>query len=224
MDLPELYGNRACLDFANTVEPRRADPGGDRREYLRGYADLVRWARHAGVLAEREAEDLLAAADERPEQAGAAFARAIALREAIYRVFAAIADGHEPGAADLDAVQRAYAAAMTAARIRPSAPAAGDLDWTWAGRDDLDRPCWPLARSAVELLVGGPLDRVKGCPAPCGWLFLDVSRNGSRHWCSMSECGNQAKSRRLSARRRAARASAPQRSTRAAAPRRAAGR
>lgn len=203
MDLPELRGNRPCLDFANTVEPRRADPAGEPREYLHGYADLVAWARHAGVLAEGEATRLLAASAAEPARADGAFAGAIALREAVYRVFAAIADRHEPAGGDLDAVQRAYVAAMDAARIRR---AGGGLDWTWAGRDELDRPLWPLARSAVELLVSGQLDRVKRCPAPCGWLFLDVTRNGSRRWCSMSECGNQAKSRRLSARRRAARA------------------
>lgn len=211
MDLPELRGNRSCLDFANTVEPRRADPAVPLREYLHGYADLVAWARHAGVLADGEAEGLLAAAAARPADAAAAFATAIALREAVYRVFAAVADGHGPAGDDLDAVQQAYAGAMAAASIRP---AARGLDWTWAGRHDLDRPLWPLARSAAELLVGGQLDRVKRCPAPCGWLFLDVTRNASRHWCSMSECGNQAKSRRLSARRRAARAGARRRSTR----------
>jgi predicted RNA-binding Zn ribbon-like protein len=234
MDLPELYGNRACLDFANSVEPRRDDPAVPLREYLHGYADLVIWAGYAGVLGDGEAEQLLAAAAARPDEAEAAFTRAIALREAIYRVFAAIADGGEPPAGDLDEVQHAYAEAMAAARIRPAAAGldgaagregagredaghrhraghGGHLDWTWVGGRELDRPLWPLARSAVELLVGGPLDRVKSCPAPCGWLFLDVTRNGSRHWCSMSECGNQAKSRRLSARRRAARAAAPRR-------------
>jgi predicted RNA-binding Zn ribbon-like protein len=219
MDLPELRGNRPCLDFANTVEPRRGEAGGDRREHLHGYADLVEWARHAGVLATADTEGLLAAAAARPARARAAFARAIALREAIYQVFAAVADGREPAAAELDAVQRDYAAAMAVARIRPAgggsdgtraAGRTGGLDWTWTERDDLERPRWALARSAVELLVSGQLDRVRYCP-DCGWLFLDVTRNASRRWCSMSECGNHAKSRRLSERRRAARAAAPRR-------------
>jgi predicted RNA-binding Zn ribbon-like protein len=30
----------------------------------------------------------------------------------------------------------------------------------------------------------------------CGWLFVDESRNGSRRWCSMKDCGNRAKARR----------------------------
>jgi predicted RNA-binding Zn ribbon-like protein len=34
----------------------------------------------------------------------------------------------------------------------------------------------------------------------CGWLFVDASRNRSRRWCDMSECGNRAKAQRFRAR------------------------
>jgi predicted RNA-binding Zn ribbon-like protein len=65
-------------------------------------------------------------------------------------------------------------------------------------------------RSAVELLTTGDLRRIKVCENPygCGWLFYDGSKNGSRRWCSMEECGGQSKARRQTARRRAARAGA----------------
>ena len=36
--------------------------------------------------------------------------------------------------------------------------------------------------------------RLKACPGPgCAWVFRDQTRNGSRRWCLMSECGNRAK-------------------------------
>ena len=45
--------------------------------------------------------------------------------------------------------------------------------------------------------------RVKACPGPdCGWVFHDRSRNGSRRWCDMGECGNRAKGAAFRARRR----------------------
>ena len=43
--------------------------------------------------------------------------------------------------------------------------------------------------------------RVKQC-ANCNWLFVDRSRNGSRRWCSMDECGVHVKMRRYRAARR----------------------
>ena len=63
-----------------------------------------------------------------------------------------------------------------------------------------------VARAAYDLLTGDHLARVKVC-AGCHWLFLDRSKNGSRRWCSMEDCGTSAKMRRYVARRAARRAS-----------------
>src|SRR6185437_12178794 len=85
---PRLLGDRLCLDFANTIEgPRGANP----EEFLRSYADLVRWGRHAATLSEGEADHLLHEATRRPAEAALVFERAIALRATITRVFSAIA-------------------------------------------------------------------------------------------------------------------------------------
>lgn len=68
---------------------------------------------------------------------------------------------------------------------------------------------WRLVESAVVLLTSERLARVKACPA-CGWFFLDVSKNRSRRWCSMTNCGSLAKARAYyqRSRRRAGRARA----------------
>ena len=69
--------------------------------------------------------------------------------------------------------------------------------WDWTPENALDRVLWPVVRDAAELLSGEDLDRVGRCAdANCGWLFLDTSRNHSRRWCSMKDCGNRAKARR----------------------------
>jgi predicted RNA-binding Zn ribbon-like protein len=65
-----------------------------------------------------------------------------------------------------------------------------------------------LAGAAVELLTSVDVRGIKPCPVAeggCGFLFLDLSRNGSRRWCAMADCGTQSKSRRLTERRRATR-------------------
>ena len=199
-ELPKLYGGRLCLDFANTVEPRLGQP---QRDHLGGYPDLVRWARHAGALDDTQAQGLLAAAVTHQAAAQASFATAIALRDAIYRAFATIAQGATPAAADLEGMQQAYAAAMRHARLLP---ADGRVIWAW-GDGAFDLVWWPMARSAVEVASTSQLERVKQCPAPegCGWLFLDTTKNRIRRWCSMDECGGQAKARRQTARRRTTR-------------------
>jgi predicted RNA-binding Zn ribbon-like protein len=195
-----LYGGRLCLDFANTVEPREAEPY---RDTLGGYADLVRWAGGLGALDDATAARLFHTAADRQGAAATSFAAAITLREATYRAFAAIAHGIAPAAADLEIIQQAYAEAMRHAHLRPSSD---QLAWAWED-DELDRAWWPVARSAVELATAGQLDRVKQCASSggCGWLFYDTSKNRIRRWCSMGECGAQTKAKRQTARRRASR-------------------
>ena len=56
-----------------------------------------------------------------------------------------------------------------------------------------------IARAQAD----GTWARMKACRAEdCRWAFYDRSRNRSRAWCSMSECGNRAKARSYRARQR----------------------
>src|SRR4051812_20780047 len=111
-------GGTLCLDYINTVEPRT---GPVARDWLTGYPDLVDWARHGGLFDEAAADVLLHAAATRPAAAQAAFQTAIDLREALFRLFAAIADTTTPTDADLEVLRRAFAAATEHARLVPHA-------------------------------------------------------------------------------------------------------
>src|SRR5262249_33375178 len=104
--------------------------------------------------------------------------------------------------AALTALNRALASALARLRVRDDA---GRGAWTWdETASPLDRAWWPAARSAAELAVSGERARIRECAAePCGWLFVDRSRNGLRRWCDMTVCGNRDKVRRYQARKRA---------------------
>jgi predicted RNA-binding Zn ribbon-like protein len=195
----DFSGGVLCLDFANTVSDR---PEPRPVEHLNRYADLVSWGRQVGVLADDRARRLLDAAVRHPDQAEAVLARAVALREAIYRIFLAVANDLAPAKGDLAALNDALADALSRARV---VPGGGGFAWGWA--DDmaaLDSMLWPVARSAADLLTSGDLGVVRVCPgSDCRWLFADRSRNGSRRWCDMKVCGNRAKARRFQQRKRA---------------------
>jgi predicted RNA-binding Zn ribbon-like protein len=191
-----LLGGRLCLDFANTIDPRI---GPQPEEFLGSYHELVTWSRYVQVLTEEEAQDLLREAMRSPRAATVTFHRAIALREVIYRVFSAIAKRSLPQTADLEELGDAFVEAMGHARLRPSPQ---EFQWEWVKQEQrLDGMLWPIARSAVELLTSEEVQRVRVCPG-CGWVLLDMSKNGSRQWCSMEGCGSRAKMRRQYARKR----------------------
>ena len=177
--LPRLVGGRLCLDFANSAN---WDGQAIVDEKLATPADIVAWARHAGlgtVVAGRQ-------------DAVGALAQLRALRADLRRLFVAAATGGEPPRAPLARLNRLLAA--HGGRLRLAA--AGGRLRHGAARGLMDAVGLPVAISAVELLTSSDLGRVKICPAhQCEWLFLDDSRNGTRRWCSMADCGNRAKAR-----------------------------
>jgi predicted RNA-binding Zn ribbon-like protein len=198
-DTLKLLGGRLSLDFANTADWHASDQP---VEFLTSYSDLVAWSQHVGILTDHQAQRLLKKAARRPEDATAVLERAIALREAIYRIFSAISRGRPPQAADLATFNAELSEALAQSRIVSTAQG---FTWDWAGAEGaLDQMLWPVVHDAAGLLTSEDLDRVGQCADDrCGWLFLDTSRNRSRRWCSMEDCGNRAKARRHYKRKRA---------------------
>jgi len=188
----DLSGGRLCLDFANTLNDRLTDHA---QELLNRYTDLVSWSRQVGIVTEREALRLMHKAGRQQVDGAAVLERAIALREAIYRLFSAVAGKRQAPKADLAVLNTALAETLPQSRIVSTAQGFG---WGWTDNEEaLDRVLWPVVRSAASLLTSGELAAVRECAAAnCGWLFLDTSRNRSRRWCNMQVCGNRAKARR----------------------------
>jgi predicted RNA-binding Zn ribbon-like protein len=193
---PKLIGGELCLDFINTHQWRRDRSAGGER--LTDYEELLHWATQAGDLDGREGRRLRDAARRRPDRARAVLAEALALREALARLFAR---PRRPATADLALVNRMLAAAPVRAEV---VPAAAGFGWSTAGpRSVLGRPLWAVLWNGLELLTSARLGQVRTCAdARCGWMFLDLSRNRTRRWCAMENCGNRAKVRRHYARRR----------------------
>jgi predicted RNA-binding Zn ribbon-like protein len=195
----KLLGGYLCLDFANTADWHASDQP---EELLTSYAEFVSWSQQGDVLTEKQAKRLLRQAADRPEEAMAVLKRAIALREAIYEIFAAVAREQSPQAPDLTALNTALSEMLARSQIAPTETGFG---WQWAGEEDaLDRPLWSIARSAADLLTSDELQRVGQCADDrgCGWLFLDTSRNHTRRWCDIKDCGNRAKAHRHYERKR----------------------
>lgn len=191
----DFSGGALCLDFANTLgdRPRSAE------EHLHEWRDLVAWAEQAGVLSAPEAVAVRAAGAKDQKASAKALARALALREALYRIFAGLAGGQPASRADVELLNAELASAMPHARIGARD---GAFAWTWAdSKPSLDRLLWPVARSAADVLVSPDCVRLRECASHvCSWLFLDRSPTQRRRWCSMKTCGNRAKARRFYAR------------------------
>jgi predicted RNA-binding Zn ribbon-like protein len=200
-----VVGGNVAIDFVNTRSgPRDGEPD---LESLRSYGDLVAWAGQSGLLTGEEATRIRHHARRDPDNARSTFQRAVDLRAVLDDLFRAISKQQQPPERALRVLASAEAEAIAHAVL---VEGASGFDWQWRD-DDLGRPLWPAIHAATELLTTGKLDRLKGCGG-CRFLFIDETRNGSRRWCSMDDCGTAEKIRnfvaRRAARRRAARRSA----------------
>lgn len=185
----QFVGGHVALDFVNTAEERGHPEAGD---VLRTPGDLSRWGQRYGVLS----------GGSRSEADGPALAeldKALEARELLYNLFLARVRGARPSESDLADLSRLAAAAYRAGRLTRTT--GGRITWSWP-RDELSTVRHVAVTAAVDFLAGEQAQRLKQCPGErCGWLFLDMTKRGNRRWCSMSECGQDAKTARRRTRR-----------------------
>src|SRR5687767_1195827 len=144
----DSVGGAVCLDFVNTGSARREGPF---KERLGNYGDLVAWAVSAGQVTAAERDDLMRMAKQHGAAASQVLERGRALREAVYRVFSGLSQGEQPDAADLELLSREHAAA---AAHRQLIATPDGVHFGWQSEPvHLDRPLWPVAQSAADLLV-----------------------------------------------------------------------
>ena len=136
----ELIGGHACLDFVNTAGDHLSDQPG---EWLLTYRDLLSWAQRAGLLTGPEALRLEQKAGDQPDTAEQALARAVAMREAIYRLLLVTTRQPAPGPSDLALFTKAGA---RLGRLQAGAIAVGQL------ADLIVLPKSPLDLAPAEIL------------------------------------------------------------------------
>lgn len=187
-----LIGGNSCLDFTNTAGDHLAEHP---HECLANPHDLIIWARRAGILTTEQADHLSRHATEHPEIAQITLSNAIIFREIIYRLFLCAIRYQTPQTSDVATFNQFLAEAPARIGI-----IYGDEKYTWKLDGEVDPLNYVLSHlvwSAADLLASDQLHQVKICEGDdCGWLFLDTSRNQSRRWCSMADCGNRAKANR----------------------------
>ena len=115
-------------------------------------------------------------------------ARAIELREALREALLAHNDEPLP-ATTMTRLNEALAGVSLGVHVNDDCTIS--LEPVGAG---LDAAFARIAGIMREAMLSGEWMRLKVCPADdCLWAFYDRSRNRSRTWCRMEDCGNRAK-------------------------------
>ncbi|MFG1690968.1 CGNR zinc finger domain-containing protein [Gemmatimonadota bacterium] len=193
-----MSDNRICLEFTKTVGWEARDRPDDE---LLAFDNLVEWCVTHDLLDTLEAKECLAVARRNPEDAARVFRRALDLRSLVYRILSRVSGGGRPEASELEALNGLLPDVLKR-RCLEHGPDGVQWGWRW-DPPDLGRVLAPIILSVADLLASEELDRLRVCDGDgCGWLFIDQSRNRSRRWCDMGDCGNRAKAKRFRERTR----------------------
>lgn len=204
----KLIGGDLSFDFVNTVHSWNETAGSSsgtrhNRRYavsadkFASYADLIAWSVKASLFSESRGKKLLQLAEKQaPGETGKIVKRALVLRHSIYHLFVSAIERQKPEAGDLEILNRELWIARRHQKLE-SAENGFAFEWIDAG-GELDSMLWSVSEAAAKMLSEGDLTRFGQCiENDCRWLFLDTSRNHSRQWCNMKECGNRAKVNRF---------------------------
>jgi predicted RNA-binding Zn ribbon-like protein len=123
-------------------------------------------------------------------------ARILALRESLRGLLRAN-NGVDVAEEDLEPLREAAERSRYRTAISPE----GHLSLVPA-RSDLSGFEARLLLALERIQAQGAFPRLKACTDDgCQWAFYDTTRNRSRTWCSMEECGNREKTRRYRSRK-----------------------
>jgi predicted RNA-binding Zn ribbon-like protein len=181
-----FVGNQLALDFLNT----ELVSSGENIELLTDVAAVARWMAHADLLPEKAAKKLEQAWERSPR----ADKVIVELRHFRDRLRAAVFAFEAGSGVSADFLHEINSLLRTHPMFRV-VEADGDGGYTQTISFEPRLPedvLGPLAEDTVMLLTGVAASRVRKCQG-CPVHFLDVSKKGSRRWCSMSLCGNKVK-------------------------------
>lgn len=186
----KLDGGWLCLDFINMVNDMQTDP---HRDYVRTYDDLLRWLRHAKAYSSSQLQHLGKLAEKEVEESRELVSEILEIGCQLREVFLPLALGDLPG----KKVQLMFnkLQGMMLSRMVMKFSSIDHIEFAEAHDLRLDAPKLRIMKSAWDLLLMGRANRIKQCGA-CDWLYLDLSKNGSRKWCNMQTCGSSVKAKK----------------------------
>jgi predicted RNA-binding Zn ribbon-like protein len=201
----EFLANALCLDFLNSVEFWQVETAQAVNDFFLDSNSVLQWCARSGVL---ELFGWDQASLPRGISADHSLVReAQELRQLLYRVFNTLISSRVVDTLDLEHLSDLYQSAHLYRRLGAGSGAIGgpQYELKWIANPSASVLLQPIIISAVELLLRKPGKRLHQCQgSECGWFFLDTSKNGTRRWCDMRDCGNRAKAKRHYARARQA--------------------
>ena len=189
-----FLGNQLALDFLNTRPVQDGMPS----ELLPDFDALLRWFEAAELLRPRDRAGIWRRWG-RSERARRLVEGVREFRERLRNAVSTWEGGFPIRASIIEELNRWMAERPM--RTRLTAAGSTVSEEMWFPHEAPEDLVAPLAHAAADLFAQADRTRVRQC-GNCVLHFLDISKKGTRRWCSMQLCGNRLKVAAYAARRR----------------------
>jgi len=192
----KVVGGQLCFDFSNTVSYRNKDTP---HEWLNNFENLSVWSQIVGIMEESESNQLIRNLSKNPEEGERKLSMIRELREVVFRIFSSIVKRKSPAKTDINYLNNFAEKQINKEKIVYD-NGLFNLEYK-SNLTPFKKIIHKIYKSIIYVMTQIDLTRINKCKS-CDWLFYDTSRNRSRQWCVMSDCGNRSKVNNFNKRQR----------------------
>lgn len=183
----KLVGGQPSLDLINTI----SWPGTPREhDWLDPPSNFTLWAQAVGLIDDQARAGINERLGLSPAVRRSPLEAVKSLRSDLREAIRPLAMGETPTPRSILRLNQLLGKAFRHRRIDPDT-----LRWSWATATTLEGILAPVVWNAGEVVTSVDPQRLGRCPS-CDWLFHDTTRNRSRRWCDMDDCGSRDKALR----------------------------
>jgi len=180
----KLIGEEVSFDFVSTISWPETEWAHD---WLHNADNFINWSVAAGLIDKKQAKKL---GSQSNAELNRQMKEVYSIRKELYQVLTAFAFEEKPATIIVKKADTLFHKVTKYRHID-----ARTYKWIWDEPLILSAVLYPVIWNAVSIITDLDHSRVKHCGA-CNWLFYDKTKNKSRRWCDMEDCGSRDKALR----------------------------
>jgi len=180
----KLIGEEICFDFVNTISWPETEKEHD---WLHSANNFVNWALAAGLINKTQAKKMKFQSNTALNHQ---MKEVYAIRKELYIILSAFAFEEKIEATVIKKLDALFQKIVEHRHIDIKT-----YEWIWDEPAILSAILNPVIWNAVYVVTELDHSRIKHC-VTCNWLFYDKTKNKSRRWCDMNDCGSRDKALR----------------------------
>ncbi len=180
----KLVGEEISFDFINTISWPDSEW---RHDWLNVPKNFILWAVAAGVINKRQAKTLAARSKTELEKE---LRHVLTIRSDLAKVLTPLAFNKKPAEGAINKLDKLIHQVNDHHSLDPRR-----YNWVWDEPHSFNEVLAPVIWNAGQVLTESDHSRIRHCPS-CNWIFFDTTKNRSRRWCDMDDCGSRDKALR----------------------------